>query len=161
SKSMIEDQEHPGDHEHHFGNFQVIALVDRNCRLEKTDYVIADVADGPTNKMGNVCVRDETKTPERLLEAGQRITFALGAVEDGERVESDERKAPQLFVSFGRLEKEARIASVDLGEGRDRRFHVGDKIDHQRHKIAALGELAKLVARRSYVEGRHGAGDET
>jgi hypothetical protein len=82
------------------------------------------------------------------LKLGQRIAFALGAVENHQRIESDEGKAADLLVALGRLKKKTRLAVVDLGESRNRRLHVCDKIDNQRDEIAAFRELAELVVRR-------------
>ena len=70
------------------------------------------------------------------------------AVENDERIESDKRESPQFFIAFRRFEKKTRSAVVDLGESRDRRFHICHQVDDQRDEIAALGEVAKLVEGR-------------
>src|SRR3954447_20205302 len=132
--------------------------MDWNCWLEESNNVVADIADRAARKMRNVRRRDELKTLERLLKFCQRIALAVRAVENNERIESDKGKATELFIALGRFEKKAWLAVVDLRERRDRRFHVGHKIDNQRYEIAAFRELAELVARGRNIEGRHGAG---
>ena len=61
SKAVIEDEQHARDHENHFRDFQIVARMHRNGRLEKTDDVVADVADRTADKMGNIARCDEIK----------------------------------------------------------------------------------------------------
>ena len=55
-----------------------------------------------------------------------------------------------FFISVRRFKKKTRFTVVDLGKSGDRRLDVRDQIDNQRDEIAALGELAELVARRRH-----------
>src|SRR5215471_3207280 len=145
SKPVIEHEQHARDHENHFRNFQIVARMNRHRRFKESNDVVADVTYGATDEMRNVRRRDELETCECLLKRGQRVAFAFRAVENDERIESDKREPTDLFVALSRFEKEARLAIVDLGESRDRCFHVRDKIDNQRNEIAAFRELAELV----------------
>src|SRR5216684_324014 len=116
SKAVIEDEQHTRNHEDHFRNVQIVARMNWHRRLEKADNVVADVTDGAADKVGNIARRDEMKLCERFLKLGQWIALALGAVENHQRVESDERKTAELFVAFGRFKEKTRLAVVDLRE---------------------------------------------
>src|SRR4029453_4227001 len=116
--------------------------------FEEADDVVADVADRTPDEMWNVGWRDELKARERLLKLLQWVAFAPGAVKNDEWSEPEKEKPPDLVGGVGGVEKKTGRAVVDLGESRDRRFHVRDKIDNQRDEIAAFREFTELIACR-------------
>src|SRR5438874_2891923 len=120
--------------------------MDRNRWLEESNDIVADVTNRAADEVGDVRGRDKCETGKDFLQCGQRIARAICAVEQDNRVETDEREASGFFVSLRRFKKKAWLAVVDLGKGRDRRLDIGDKIDNHRDEIAAFRELAELVA---------------
>src|SRR6266404_2248993 len=128
--------------------------MNRDLGLEETHHIVADIPDRASHDMRHIGRRHEFETGESLLQPGQRIVFALPAAESDQWIESNEGKSAELFVALGRFKQKTGLPVVDFSKGRDRRFHVGDKIDNQRDEVAALRELPELIARGSYVR-RH------
>ena len=89
AQAMIENKHLARDHEHHVGRLQIVARVHGNGRLEKTDHVVTDEADGAGNEVRNPGRGDEAKTSHNFFELGQRIgtgfeTIGLSAFGDGD-----------------------------------------------------------------------------
>src|SRR5947209_6542307 len=89
-KPMIENQEHAGNNENHLGNFQIVARMNPHRRLEETHDVVADVTNCAAGKMRNIAWCHKVEPCHKFLQLGERIAFALGAVENHQRIESDE-----------------------------------------------------------------------
>src|SRR2546430_12054948 len=109
---MIEHEQHSRNHEHHCGKLQIVPLVSRHRRFEKTNHVVTDVTDCAANKMGNVPRRDKLKTRKDLFELRQWIALVIGAVEKHERIETDKREPAGFFISFRGFKKKTRTAPV-------------------------------------------------
>src|SRR5882724_2036742 len=73
AETVIEDDERPRDHEHHFRQFKVAAGMDWHLWFEKSNHVVTGEADRTALKMGNVVARNKAKFVENLLQFAERI----------------------------------------------------------------------------------------
>src|SRR5207245_24281 len=119
--------------------------MDRHRWLKETNNVVADISDCSADEVRNVARRDKLKARKGLLELAQRIAFAICAVKEHQRIETDEGEAARFLIALGRFEQKAGTPVVDLGKRGHGRLDIRHKIDNQRNEIAAFCEFSELV----------------
>src|SRR5689334_11997249 len=110
SEPVIEHEEHSWNYENHFRNFQIVARMDRHCRFEKANDVVADVADRAADEMWSIARSHKLESGKRFLKSDQGIALAIRTAERDQRVKSNERESPEFLIALRRFKKKTWLA---------------------------------------------------
>ena len=147
---VVEDEQRVYELEEHLGQAVGVAAGQRQA-LEVAHGLVADVADGAAVEGGQVGVGDQREAFELALDLVQRVDAGHGLIGDGGSVDAvglgaDEGVARGPVGALDRLEQERVVAALDLEEGGDGRFQVGEDlaIDGRQAALAGHGQAPDL-----------------
>ncbi len=136
---VVEDDHGIGEEPDGLGDADLVELGRDDARLEVTDRVVGDVADGAAGEGGDAGGDDLAEAGELLLDGdeGVALPFLAGAgADDAVGLGADEGVAGEALAAFDRFEEEAVGARGDLEVGGDGGFEVGGDFAVDRDEVA-------------------------
>ena len=161
---MVEDEDRVDKLEERFGQTVRVVFGGLDAGLEVADGLVAQVADRAAVEGRQIGIGHEVEAAQFGLDLIERIDAAAGRrAVDAVRFSADEGVAAGALAAFDRLEQERVCAALDLEEGRDRGFQVGEHLAVDGGVVAAArglgvgGDLFEFVQAGVEFAGlRHG-----
>ncbi len=160
-RHAIEDEQFIRDQEIHRGRAEFIVRRSRHDRLDVVNEFVADETDGAARETRQARHGHRPEALQNALDDLKTVAHAILALlvgfgrhgellddfavfdhfdaiarllDDGARVASDERVAPEMFAAFDRFEKKRFALAANFFVGRKRRLKIGEKAARDRNR---------------------------